>query len=152
MKNSNDVNQEATTETAEIEAPVVVVRDANLAIGELKVKAARLSRQEAKAVESDKLAATFNEEIMEMATGAKAQTPDRSIATISAEQVKHIKRAANTRKNNTDLASEIRATQAEIAGFLEELLLPYPVAVVADEVEEDGVETDEHDVAENDED
>lgn len=110
-----EVNENAVEE---IRTPVTV-------LGGLKTKIGKLARQEAKAVESDSLAATFNDTIVKMATGEEKQTSQRNIHTVSSDQVKHVKRAEKIRTNNKELADEIRAELAEFNGMAEDLLAPY---------------------------
>jgi hypothetical protein len=132
---SNSTN-EATGNTAEAapEVAPVVIRDSNKVIGELKNAVGKLSRQEAKATESDKLAATFNNDIMDMASGKVPQTATRTIQSIATDQAKHVKRSAKIRETNGELAQEIRDLNEELSDMVTELLTPYPVAE-ADEIE-----------------
>lgn len=142
------VNQENTA-NEDNAAAAVAPRDHNTVIGLLKNSVGKLARQEAKAIESDKLAATFNAEIIEMATGVTPQTATHTIQIVSTEQAKHVKRAAKIRATNVDLAKEIRDLNVELDAMLTELLLPYAPAPVAD----DSAESDESaDSAESSED
>ena len=80
------------TDTNQNSAPTEITeapRDHNKVSTELKSAVGKLARQEAKATESDKLAATFNDDIMDMATGKVAQTATRTIQTVATEQAKH---------------------------------------------------------------
>jgi hypothetical protein len=123
------------------ETPVAEVRDHSKVAQELKNSVGKLARNEAKAVESDEAAATFNQDILDMATGVTPQTPQRSIQTISTEQAKHVKRAAKIRENNTDLAGLIRELDAEYSEMIAELLTAYPVAETETD-ENEGTDSD----------
>lgn len=127
----NEHNENTVEEAVEVEVEVEV-RTLDMVLAELKREGSKLSRQEAKAVESDKLADAFNGEIMEMAQGNKQQTPTRNIATIAQEQAKHIKRAAKFRENNSATVAKTRELQAEANQIINSLLTPYEVE--ADEV------------------